>query len=142
MNTSITKYCLAILILSVAITFLISCRSTSKVVFQTNVIGTKMRYLISDNPNYKHGEGKFYVCVGSGNNRVYYSFQPNYIYKTYNNVRNYVYTLVFDRQPMVKLTSIDFMIFTKADNLLDSLGYNDLKRSKNAKGFIVEVAGH
>jgi len=121
---------------------IVSCGSISKVIYQTKAADTKVRYYVTENPNYRKGEGKFYARVDSANVRIFYSFQPNNVYKTYNNVSNSVYTLVFDTQPMLKLTSIDSSVLTKADSLLDSLGYNDLKRSKSATGFVIEVAGH
>ena len=121
---------------------IVSCGGISKVVYQTKTTEGKVKYYVAKNPNYRKGEGKFYARVDSSNVRIYYSFQPSNIYKTYDNVGNYVYTLVFDRQPMLKLTSIDSIVLAKADKLLDSLGYNDLKRSKTATGFVVEVAGH
>jgi hypothetical protein len=119
-----------------------SCGSVSKVVYQTKVTDSKLRYYVTDNPNYRKGEGKFYARVDSGNVRIFYSFQSNNIYKTYDNASNYVYTLVFDRQLMLGLTSIDSIVLTKADNLLDSLKYSDLKRAKNATGFVIEIARH
>ncbi len=122
--------------------YMVSCRSVSKVVYQNKMTDMKFRYFVSENPNYRKGEGKFYARVDSGNVRVFYSFQANNIYKTYANVSNYVYTLVFDRQSMLRLTAMDTIVLTKADNLLDSLGNNDLKRSKNATGFVLEIAGH
>jgi hypothetical protein len=97
---------------------------------------------VTENPNYRKGEGKFYARVDSGSVRIFYSFQPNNIYKTYDNESNYVYTLVFDKQPMLRLTAIDSIVLAKANNLFDSLGYSDLKRPKNAMGFIIEIAGH
>jgi len=122
--------------------FIYSCGSISKVVYQTKVTDSKIRYYVTENPNYRKGEGKFYARVDSSNVRIYYSFQTSDIYKTYDNVGTNVYTLVFDRQPMLRLTSLDSIVLTKADNLLDSLGYRGLKRSKTATGFVVEIAGH
>lgn len=122
--------------------YIVSCGSVSKVVYQNKVTDIKFRYFVSENPNYRKGEGKFYARVDSGNVRIFYSFQSNNIYKTYDNVSNYVYTLVFDRQSMLRLTAMDTIVLTKADNLLDSLGNGDLKRSKNATGFVIEIAGH
>ena len=114
----------------------------SKVVYQTKAGDNKIRYYITDNPNYRKGEGKFYARVDSGDIRIFYSFQIGNIYKTYENVGNYVYTLVFDKHPMLQLTSLDSIVLDNADNLLDSLDYKNLKRPKEATGFVVEVARH
>ena len=119
-----------------------SCGSTSKAVYQTKVEDNKIRFYISDNPNYSKGEGKFYARVDSGNIRMFYSFQVGNIYKIYDNVSNYVYTLVSDKQPMLHLTSLDSIVLDNAHHLLDSLDYKTLKRAKGATGFVIEVAGH
>ncbi len=142
MTTIISKYCLTRLLFIVATIYIVSCGNISKVIYQTKVAKTKVKYYVTENPYYRKGEGKFYARVDSNNVRIFYSFQSGNVYKTYNKVGNYVYTLVFDTHPIVKLTPIDSIVLAKADNLLDSLGYNDLKRSKAATGFIVEIARH
>jgi hypothetical protein len=40
------------------------------------------------------------------------------------------------------MTRIDSVVFAKASNLMDSLGYKDLKRTNDATGFVIEIAGH
>ena len=50
--------------------------------------------------------------------------------------------LSFDKQPissLTALTKIDSLVLTKADNLIDSLNYKNLKRTKGAKGYYIEV---
>jgi hypothetical protein len=121
---------------------IMSCGSTSKAVYQTKEADSKIRFYISDNPNYRKGEGKFYARVDSGNVRIFYSFQEGNIYKTYDNVANYVYTLVFDKNPMLPLTSLDTNVLYTGNKLLDSLDYKHLKRPNGARGFVAEVARH
>jgi hypothetical protein len=103
---------------------------------------TKSEFYINDNPNYSKGEGKFYARVDSGNVRMFYSFQEGNIYKTYDNVANYVYTLVFDKKPMLQLTSLDSNVFNIGSKILDSLDYRNIKRPNGATGFVAEVARH
>jgi hypothetical protein len=130
------------LLFIVATMQMISCRSASKIIFQTNGAEGRVRYYVSENPDYRKGEGKFYARVDTSNVQIFYSFRPDKIYKTYNNDGNSVYFLIFEREPMLPLNPIDRIVFTRADNLLDSLGNKDLQRARGATGFNVEVAGH
>jgi hypothetical protein len=110
---------------------IVSCGSVSKVVYQTNTADSKVRYFVAENPNYKKGEGKFYARVDSNSVRIFYTFQQGNIYKIYDNQKNYVYALVSHR-PMLRLTKVDSVVLAKADSLMDSFGYKDLKRAKGA----------
>ena len=121
---------------------IVGCSSVSKIVYQTKAADNKIKFYITDNPNYRKGEGKFYARVDSGNVRSFYSFQEGNIFKTYDNVDNYVYTLVFDKQPQFKLTSLDSVVLSEASRLLDSLDYKSLRQPKGATGFVAEVARH
>jgi hypothetical protein len=137
-----SRYHLILLIFIGVVIYIVSCGSTSKIVFQYKTPANTIKFFVSENPNYSKGEGKLYARVDSGNVRIFYSFQPDNIFKTYNNLNNYIYSLSFNGQPVLKFTAMDSIVLSKADYLLDSLRYNDYKRSKNATGFDIEVAGH
>jgi len=119
-----------------------ACGSHPTEVYQTKILDSDIGFYVSDNPDYRKGEGKFFARVDSSNSRIYYSFQHNYIFKTYTDKNINVYTLVSDEKDVLALTLIDSLVLKKADKLLDSLGYNNLKRSAGTTGFIIEVAGH
>lgn len=112
------------------------------VVYKTKVLDSNIGFYLSDNPNYRKGEGRFFARVDSSNSRIYYSFQPDNIFKIYTKKNNYVYTFVSDEKDVLPLTLIDSLVLQKADILLDSLAYNNLKRSAGTTGFIIEVGGH
>jgi hypothetical protein len=137
-----TTFCLAKFLITVTVTILASCSTTYKLVYQTQTDNNKVRFFVTSDPKPRKGGSKFYARVDSSSVRIYYSFLPYNIYKTYNNNGNYVYTLVSDKQPMLHMTRIDSVVFAKASNLMDSLGYKDLKRTNDATGFVIEIAGH
>jgi hypothetical protein len=135
------RYRLSRLLFIIATIYIVSCGSSSKKVYETKELDSKVRFFVTENPNYRKGEGKFYSRVDSGNVRIFYSFQPGNIFKTYNNQDNYIYTLVSNK-PMLYLTNIDSVVFAKSDSLMNSFGYRDLKRPYGAVGFVIEIAIH
>jgi hypothetical protein len=122
--------------------FIVSCVSTTKLIHQYKVADSKIRFYVNTSPNSLKGEEKLFARVDSSNVRILYIFRTDRVFKTYDNNSNYLYSLSFDRQPMLKLTSIDSLVLLKADRVLDSLKYNEFMRSGTAKGFDIEVAGH
>ena len=87
----------------------------------------------------KKNLSNFYAQVDSDNVKIYYTFFSNDINKTYDNDENIRYILTSGKQPMSPLTTIDSFVLTKADRLMDSLSYKDLKRTKGATGYDIEV---
>jgi pantothenate kinase-related protein Tda10 len=63
------------------------------------------------------------------------------------NEKELIYTLTFGEIPkelnqpkyFQKLSRIDSLILLKGDKILDSLKWNNFKKSKGASGFIIEV---
>ena len=91
------RYHLNLLIFIGAVINIVSCGSTSKVVFQYKAPANKIKFFVTENPNYRKGEGKLYARVDSGNVRIFYSFQPDNIFKTYNNlIIIYILCLLID----------------------------------------------
>lgn len=81
----------------------------------------------------------FYAQVDSENVKIYYTFFSTEINKTYGNDDNARYVLTSNKQPMSPLTEIDSVVLAKADTLMDSLNYEDLKRAKGATGYEIEI---
>jgi hypothetical protein len=133
--TGLTKhFCTSILIFH-----LLSCSNTSKLVCKTKADGNRIRFFQTSLTKSKKNLGDFYAQVDSDNVRIYYSFFSNDINKTYDNDDNVRYILTSSKQPMSPLTTIDRLVLTKADRLMDSLNYKDLKRTKGATGYDIEV---
>jgi hypothetical protein len=108
-------------------------------VYKTKADGNSVRFFMTDATKHKKALSNFYAQADSNNIRIYYSFFTNDINKTYDNDNNVRYILTSDKQPMSPLTNIDKVVLTKADNLMDSLGYKDLKRTNGAPGYYIEV---
>ncbi len=133
--TDLTKhFCTAILVF-----LLLSCSNTSKLVCKTKADGNRIRFFQTSLTKSKKNLSNFYAQVDSDNVRIYYSFFNNDINKTYDNDNNIRYILTSSKQPMSPLTTIDSFVLTKADRLMDSLSYKDLKRTKGATGYDIEV---
>ncbi len=118
---------------------LLSCSNTSKLVYKTKANGNRIRFFQRTLTNNKKNLSDFYAQVDSENVKIYYSFFSNDINKTYDNDNNVRYILTSAKQPMSPLTIIDSLVLTKADILMDSLNYKDLKRTKGAAGYDIEV---
>ena len=124
--TGLTKhFCTTFLIF-----LLLSCSNTSKLVYKTKANGNSIRFFQTSLTKSKKNLSDFYAQVDSDNVRIYYSFFINDINKTYDNDDNVRYILISSKQPMSPLTTIDSLVFEKADRLMDSLNYKDLKRPK------------
>ena len=124
---------------TILIFLLLSCSSTSKLVYKTKAEGNRIRFFQRTLTNDKKNLSDFYAQVDSENVKIYYSFFSNDINKTYDNDNNVRYMLTSGKQPMSPLTIIDSLVLTKADRLMDSLNYKDLKRTKGATGYDIEV---
>lgn len=81
----------------------------------------------------------FYAKVDSSDVKIYYNFSDQIISKTYDNNNNLRYLLTSDKIPMSFLSKVDSYVLPKADELMDSLGYKNLKRAKGATGYLIEV---
>ncbi len=134
-TTGLTKYfCTTILIF-----LLLSCSNTSKLVCKTKADGYRVRFFQARLTKSTKNLSNFYVQVDSGTVRISYNFFSNDVNKTYDNDNNVRYILTSSKQPMSPLTIIDSLVLTQADRLMDSLNYRDLKRTKGATGYIIEV---
>jgi hypothetical protein len=129
---------LSLLFYVIVIPLFISC-STSKIVYKKRVDESRIRFFVTQTPKPKKSSSNFYAQVDSNNVRIYYSFFASDINKNYDNDNNVLYVLTSNRKPMTYLTRIDSLVLAKADNLMDSLGYKDLKRAKGATGYFIEV---
>ena len=130
----------ASLFYGISIIFVVSCSNTSKIIYQSKV--DKIRIRFYEKKQSDIGRSLFFAKIDSNNVRINYKFFPDNIYKTYEKLDNYVYTLVQDKNPMLQLSRLDSTVFLKADQLMDSLGHEQLKRARNATGFVIEIAGH
>ena len=127
------------IILIVTTISLISCNSTSKLVYKTKINANKVHYFVTKTSKHRKNENNFYARVDSNNVRIYYNFFEKKIIKTYNNDNNVQYILNFEKQPSSYLTAIDSFVLANAENLMDSLDYKELKRPRGALGFYMEV---
>ena len=133
--TGLTKhFCTTILIF-----LLLACSNTSKFLYKTKAEGNRIRFFQTSATENKKNLSAFYAQVDSDNVRIYYSFFNNDINKTYDNDDNVRYILTSSKQPMSPLTTIDSLVLTKADRLMDSLNYKNLKKTKGATGYDIEV---
>ena len=133
--TGLTKhFCTTILIF-----LLLACSNTSKLLYKTKTEGNRIRFFQTSATENKKNLSAFYAQVDSDNVRIYYSFFNNDINKTYDNDDNVRYILTSSKQPMSPLTTIDSLKLTKADRLMDSLNYKNLKKTKGATGYDIEV---
>jgi len=133
--TGLTKhFCTTILIF-----LLLACSNTSKLLYKTKTEGNRIRFFQTSATENKKNLSAFYAQVDSDNVRIYYSFFNNDINKTYDNDDNVRYILTSSKQPMSPLTTIDSLVLTKADRLMDSLNYKNLKKTKGATGYDIEV---
>ncbi len=121
---------------------LFSCRTTTKLLYRTQYHKSRVSYYVTKKPKPSKGSSVFYARVDSGNIVTYYSFWVDKTFKTYSDNKNYVYTLVSDKSPMILLTDIDNIVLAKANHLIDSLYYRKLKSPEGATGFDIEIAGH
>lgn len=124
---------------TILIFLLLSCSNTSKLVYKTKAEGNGIRFFQNSLTKPKKNLSNFYAQVDSDNVKIYYTFFSNDINKTYDNDENIRYILTSGKQPMSPLTTIDSFVLTKADRLMDSLSYKDLKRTKGATGYDIEV---
>ncbi len=79
-------------------------------------------------------------------NSLYYSFYPDKIVKQTREHKELIYTLYFDRLPdnydrnnFEKISATDSIILSKGSAILDSLGWTDYQKSKDASAFLIEV---
>jgi hypothetical protein len=78
--------------------------------------------------------------------KSYYSFFPNKITKTVESSKQLIYTVIYE-QPSESLndknyqpfSSLDILILTRGDNILNSYGLNNFKRFQGGKFFMIEV---
>ncbi len=119
------------------IIFLSSC-STSKLIYETQANESQVHFFLSKGFKSKRPVCKFYVRVDSSNVRMVYSFLPFNIYKIKSNNHHYIYRLVTNQPASVRMTKIDSVVFIKANYLLDSLSFRNVKRSDGATGFALE----
>ena len=123
----------------ISFVLLLSCSSTSKLVYKTKTDSNRVRFFTTNVSNHRKGLSDFYVQVDSSNVRIYYSFFISDVNKTYDDHDNIQFILTSDKQSMSPLTKIDSFVLANADELMDSLGYKDLKRTKGATGYNIEV---
>ena len=108
-------------------------------VYKTTKEGAKVRFFVNESSIHKISLSDFYAHVDSSHVKIYYYFFDKAIFKTYGNNDNLRYILTIDKKPMSFLSKVDSFVLSKADNLMDSLGYKNLKRTKGATGFFIEV---
>ena len=118
---------------------LLSCSNTSRLVYDTKADGNRIRFFQANFTKHKKNWSDFYAQVDSNNVRIYYNFFRNDINKTYGNNDNVKYILTSDKQPMSPLTSIDIVVFTNANKIMDSLNFKELKRTSGATGYYIEI---
>ena len=124
---------------TILIFLLLSCGGTSKLVYKTKLDANRIRFFQTSSTKSKKNLSAFYAQVDSNNVRIYYTFFGSDINKTYDNDDNARYILTSRKQPMSPLTEIDSIVLAKADELMDSLNYKDLKRAKGATGYEIEI---
>jgi hypothetical protein len=127
-------------LLLIFVILLSSCGKTSKLLYQTQT--DKIWFIKTSKSIFLKRTKGLYARVDSSNVQIHYSFLPHNIYKTYGNNKNYIYTLVEDKTPMLPLTRIDSVVFKKANALIDSLGYKESRKADRATGFVIEIARH
>jgi len=89
---------------------------------------------------------RIYASVENTGIRSYYSFYPDRISKTTDSAKELIYVAFFGQLPKnydfhmyQKFSSLDSLIFKQGDNILDSLGLINFKRSKGAEAYSIEV---
>jgi hypothetical protein len=90
---------------------------------------------------------RIYASVDSSGKRSYYSFSADRIVKTTETTKELTYTVYYGPLPEKydthlyhKFSFLDSLVLTQGDNLLDSLGLDNFKRSKGSEGYIIEVS--
>jgi hypothetical protein len=125
--------------IGILVLFFLSCTNTSQLVCKEKAGGNRIRFFKNRLTKPKKNLSNFYAQVDSENVKIYYTFFSTEINKTYGNDDNARYVLTSNKQPMSPLTEIDSVVLAKADTLMDSLNYEDLKRAKGATGYEIEI---
>lgn len=89
---------------------------------------------------------KIYADIDSNNIKKYYSFYPDRIVMTDERRKQLSYTVVFQQLPNKydnniyrPLSLLDSLVFSKAMTLLSRTEYSNLKKPKEASGFVIVV---
>jgi hypothetical protein len=88
---------------------------------------------------------RIYASTGRNKNKSYYSFYPDRIVKTMESTKNLIYTVFYgeisanyNSAIFQKLSSLDSLVLSNGDRLLDSLGLK-FKKAAGATGYEIEV---
>ena len=128
----------------VAIAFLVSCSANKELIGKEKTeFGDVKFYVENDLKNSNYKKRVLAICENS----IFYSFYSNEIVKTKKNDKGLIYTLTFGEIPkelkqteyFQELSRMDSLILLKGDKILDSLKWNNYKKSKGASGFTTEV---
>jgi hypothetical protein len=96
--------------------------------------------------NSKDSIARVYAAVDSNGYKIYYNFYPNSIVKTAETEKQISYTVYYgklsenyNKNIYVKFNSIDSLVLSQGDILIDLFQYNNIKKSKGAEAYITEI---
>ncbi|WP_272024127.1 hypothetical protein [Olleya namhaensis] len=129
------------------IAFLFSCSANKELIRKERTEFGDVKFYVENYLDLKDNNYKKSV-LAKFKNSTYYSFYPNEIIKTKTKEKHLFHTLTFGEiasglkqtEYFQELSKIDSLILSKGDKILDSLKWNNYKKSKGASGFITEVS--
>lgn len=132
------------LVTFIVIAFLVSCSANKELIGKEKTEFGDVKFYVENDLKNSYYKKRVLAIF---QNSIFYSFYSNEIVKTKKNDEGLIYTLTFGEIPkelnqpryFKKLSRIDSLILTKGDKVLDSLEWNNYKKSKGASGFIIEV---
>jgi hypothetical protein len=125
---------------------LISCSSNTKLIYKDSTEYGRLKFYIEKKSSESSLPNRIYATIDSSNTKIYYSFYSDRIVKTTSKDPNLSYTLFYGQiewNPNSKMygnfSSLDSLILSQGDKLIESNEYTYLKKSKGANGYLIEV---
>ena len=130
----------------VVIAFWVSCSANKELIRKERTEFGDVKFYVENYLDLKDNNYKKSVLAKFQNST--YIFSPDEINKNKRKEKYLFYTLTYKEIPkelkqqtgyFQELSKIDSLILQKGDKILDSLNWNNHKKSKGATGFITEV---
>lgn len=127
-------------------TSLVACSTNVKLIDKSRTKYGDIRFYSEKTSKNNSSIKRIYASVRTDDNKTYYSFNPDKIVKTTDTAKTLIYTVFYgqlqksyDRHMYQRFSSLDSLVLTRGDKLLDSLRLQNFKTSRGTEGFQIEV---
>jgi hypothetical protein len=128
------------------LSFIFACSGNIHLVEKTKTTYGRIKFYSEKTSKNEKRIKRIYASINRNGHRSYYSFYAGKIVKTTDIAKTLTYTVIYENLPKnydttlyQKLSSLDSFVLIQGDNLLDSLGLSNFKKSKGAQGYLIEI---